>query len=419
VSDRAAGDGPQEGGGSRPPPSRSVVETVLLVTGVLLLAALAFAIQEILSPFIITGGLVFLLFPLRHYPLVRRLTWLAVLLFVLWFLWSILGLLVPFLIAFLIAYILNPVVTRFERRRVPRWVTSLWLVVLTVGIAITGAIFLMPLVLSQFQSILEVVRLITQDVVEFLNSGEIFRVLARYGVPVADLQQTLREQLSPGLEGVLRGLIEGVFGVVTSLSTVLLQVINVIIIPFLVFYLLKDFPVIVTGALSAIPERHRERAAAFGTLVDTLLGKYFRGMVLVALVQGLITSLGLLVIGVRYSLVLGIMTGLLTLVPYVGLIVSLVVSFVVALFSDPPIAAKAVAVVLLFVSQKLLQATVLEPRIIGSQVGLHPVLLILCLLVFGHFLGFVGMLIAVPATALLIAGTREWRRINGMLPSSS
>jgi predicted PurR-regulated permease PerM len=255
--------------------------------------------------------------------------------------------------------------------------------------------------------------------VEFLNSGEIFRVLARYGVPVADLQQTLREQLSPGLEGVLRGLIEGVFGVVTSLSTVLLQVINVIIIPFLVFYLLKDFPVIVTGALSAIPERHRERAAAFGTLVDTLLGKYFRGMVLVALVQGLITSLGLLVIGVRFSLVLGIMTGLLTLVPYVGLIVSLVVSFVVALFSDPPIAAKAVAVVLLFVSQKLLQATVLEPRIIGSQVGLHPVLLILCLLVFGHFLGFVGMLIAVPATALLIAGTREWRRINGMLPSSS
>ena len=148
------------------------------------------------------------------------------------------------------------------------------------------------------------------------------------------------------------------------------------------------------------------------------MGKYFRGMVVVAIVQGLIASFGLLAIGVRYSLVLGIMTGLLTMVPYVGLIVSLVVSFFVALFSDPPVVARAIAVVVLFLSQKLLQATVLDPKIIGSQVGLHPVLLILCLLVFGYFLGFIGMLIAVPATALAIAGTREWRRLNSTLATS-
>jgi predicted PurR-regulated permease PerM len=257
------------------------------------------------------------------------------------------------------------------------------------------------------------------EVVEKLNSGEILRALAGYGIPVESLQRMVREQLSPELAGILRSLFEGVFGVVTSISSLALQLINVVIIPFLVFYLLKDFPSIVERGLLLVPAGQRKRASAIGALVDSLMGKYFRGMVVVAIVQGVITSLGLLALGVQYSLVLGIMTGLLTMVPYVGLVVSLVVSFVVALFSGPPVAAKAAAVVVLFLSQKLLQATVLDPKILGSQVGLHPVLLILCLLVFGYFLGFIGMLIAVPATALVLAGVREWKSISGSLPAAS
>ncbi len=112
--------------------------------------------------------------------------------------------------------------------------------------------------------------------------------------------------------------------------------------------------------------------------------------------------------GVRYPLVLGIMTGVLDFVPYVGLITSLVVSCVVAVFSGEPLALKVIAVIVMFLSQKVLEATVLAPKIVGSHVGLHPVLLILCLFVFGYFLGFIGLLIAVPATALLIAGVKEW-----------
>jgi predicted PurR-regulated permease PerM len=90
------------------------------------------------------------------------------------------------------------------------------------------------------------------------------------------------------------------------------------------------------------------------------------------------------------------------------LITSLVVSCIVALFSGGPVLTKVVLVIILYLTQKLLEATVLAPKIIGAQVGLHPVLLILCLLVFGYFLGFVGLLIAVPATALIIAGVFEW-----------
>jgi predicted PurR-regulated permease PerM len=141
----------------------------------------------------------------------------------------------------------------------------------------------------------------------------------------------------------------------------------------------------------------------------------------VAIIQGTIAAIGLWIIGVKYALVLGIMTGILDFIPYVGLITSLVVSCIVALFSGDPVLVKIAAVVILYLAQKLLEATVLGPKIIGTQVGVHPVLLILCLLVFGYFLGFVGLLIAVPATALILAALNEWelRRNEAQTPSAT
>ena len=138
-----------------------------------------------------------------------------------------------------------------------------------------------------------------------------------------------------------------------------------------------------------------------------------------ATIQGCISATALWFIGVQYPLVLGIMTGVLNFIPYVGLLVSLMVSSIVALFSGEPVVVKVCGVVILYLSQKLLEATVLGPKIIGAQVGLHPVLLILCLMVFGYFMGLVGMLIAVPATALILAGVGEWetRRDASAVPT--
>ncbi len=129
---------------------------------------------------------------------------------------------------------------------------------------------------------------------------------------------------------------------------------------------------------------------------------------LVALIQGIIAGVALALIGVDYALVLGLMTGVLNFIPYVGLLISLVVSALVAVLSGGAIGAKVISVVVLYLSQKLLEATVLGPKIVGSEVGLHPVALILCLLVFGYFIGFVGLLIAVPATALMMSGAGRW-----------
>jgi predicted PurR-regulated permease PerM len=339
---------------------------------------------------------------------VGRLMWLGILLFVIWFLYSILGILAPFLVAFLLAYVLNPIVSSLEKRGIPRWLSALVSVLLMIGIVVSVLLFVLPLAVQQFQGLLNGLGQIVADVGDLLKSGTVFEVLDKYGIPVDKAREMITNQLSPRLEDILKALLEAVLGFVTSVSGLVMQLVNAIIIPFLAFYMLMDFPAIVHRFLMMTPRSQRERVGRIGNLTDRVLGKYFRGAVIVALIQGCLAGIGLWLIGVNYPLVLGMMTGILDFIPYVGLVTSLIVASTVAVFSGGNILAKVVAVVVLYLSQKLLEGTVLGPKIVGKQVGLHPVLLILCLLVFGYFVGFIGLLIAVPTSALIIAGVKEW-----------
>jgi len=387
---------------------RGTGETMVLIAGILLLAALGYSVGPILSPFVLLAALVFLLYPWRTAPVPRRLLWVGVILFTLWFLHSILAILGPFLIAFLLAYLINPLASALERRRMPRWLSSLLSILVLLGIGVVAALFILPPAIRQFEALIGALRLIVDKFVGLLNSGAVFEVLARYGIPADKAQEVLNTQLTPKLEGFLKTLFEAAFGFVTGLSSLMLNLINIVIVPFLVFYLLKDFPVIINRFGMLVPKENRDRFIDLGRKVDAVLGSYFRGAFMVALIQGTIAGVVLWIIGVDYALVLGIMTGVLNFVPYLGLLVSLVVSSIVASFSGEPVGLKVLGVVILYLSQKLLEATVFGPKIIGGQVGLHPVLLILCLLVFGYFMGFVGLLIAVPATALIIEFVRGW-----------
>ena len=388
--------------------SRTNSETIVVAIAALLLVALGYTVNAIISPFVLVGAILYLLFPFREALLVRRIMWLALFLFVVWFFYSVLHLLAPFLIAFLLAYILNPVVATLATKGFPRWASSLIAVVLLIGSVVAVMLFVVPLAIQQFNGILAGVTGIARDFSVFLQSGKIFDFLASYGLPVDKAREMISEQITPRLENLLTNLFGGVFGFLTGVSSLALQLINAIIIPFLVFYLLMDFSVITHRFLMFVPKERRQRAEELGRMVDRLMGRYFRGAITVAFLQGTISALGLWMIGVQYALVLGIMTGILNFIPYVGLITSLVVSSIVALLSGDPVLVKVIGVAILYLSQKLLEATVFGPKIIGNQVGIHPVLLILCLLVFGFFLGFVGLLIAVPATALIIASVKEW-----------
>ncbi|MEK6570273.1 MAG: AI-2E family transporter [Bacteroidota bacterium] len=393
---------------SDPDTTRKASEVALLIAGVALLFVLVYLIIPVLSPFVLVAAIVFLLYPARHVSHIRRLIWLAIFLFIVWFLYTASGVLTPFIIAFLLAYILNPLVNLLEKRNIPRWTSSLLLMLIFLASIVGSAILLMPILIIQFRGLIESISSIARDAIGMTKEGKLFDVLVQYGVPIEQIREIFEKEFPSKLESILKSVLEGAFGLITGISSLITQVLNVIIMPIVTFYLLKDFPQIIHKFKTLLPESRRESTSAYFVRIDEMLGHYFRGAIFVAIIQGIISTVVLSLLGVQYALVLGIMTAILDFIPYVGLLISLVVSSVVALLSGEPTTMKVVGVVLMYLSQKIVENTILAPRIIGSKVGLHPVLLILSLLIFGYFLGFVGLLIAVPTTAVIVLSFNLW-----------
>ena len=130
------------------------IEIVLLVGGILLLLVLIYTIHEILSPFLALGAILFILFPLRRYMLARNIMWLAILLFALWFLNAISTILAPFVISLIFAYMLNPIVDIFHNWKIPRWITSIVLILLFITSITLVLFFILPIALTQFEEVL-------------------------------------------------------------------------------------------------------------------------------------------------------------------------------------------------------------------------------------------------------------------------
>lgn len=381
---------------------QSAAAVLILAAGIVLFFLLLYFIRPALSPVLVGVAFVLLLHPFRNYPFVRRIIWLGVLMFGAWLVITLSSVLTPFVLAFLLAYVFNPLVSYLEGRKVARWASSLGILVILLGGAAAMFVILVPIIIGQFQGILASISAFVTVSVEEVKSGRLFAFLAQAGIPVAQLQEIVSRELPSRLDVLLKSLLEGAFSFFTGLTAVISQVVDAVIIPFVAFYLMKDFPAFINAIGSLIPENLRPGAGRFFKEADEMLGRYIRGILLVACIQAIAVSAGLWLIGVRYALVLGIMSGVLNLIPFVGFYFSLVVSAVVAILSGEPIVARVISVVVLYVGLNLFENLVLGPKVIGKRVGLHPVLLILSLAVFSYFFGFVGLLIAVPVTAILL-----------------
>jgi predicted PurR-regulated permease PerM len=398
------------------------IEIVLLVGGMLLLLVLIYTIHEILSPFLALGAIIFILYPLRHYVLARNIMWLAIVLFALWFLNAISTILAPFIVSLVFAYILNPIVDLFQGWRIPRWVTSLVLILLFVTSIILVIFFVLPVALTQFEGALDTISKIMNDYRNTIWDSHFIKILERYGISVNELRNTFSNQLTPRFEDVLKALFKALGSLMSSISNFITQVFYIILVPFLTFYFLTDFPKIGDRFLKLFPRRNREQVEDYLKRADDLIGHYLRGAVTVALLEGIVVAILFTFIGIKYSLLLGLLACVFDLVPYFGLFAIMALSAIIALVSGPPVLTKLSIAIVSIAVLHMTEITFLSPKIIGSKVGLHPLLIILSLLIFMYFLGFVGLLIAVPTTALIILFVRDWetrRRGSHSFPGES
>jgi predicted PurR-regulated permease PerM len=393
------------------------IEIVLLIGGVLLLLVLIYTIHTILSPFLALGSILFILFPLRRYVLARNLMWLAIILFTLWFLNSVSPILAPFIVSMIFAYMLNPVVDLFQSWKIPRWVSSLVLILLFITGITLLLFFVLPIALSQFEGVLDLLSKLSNEYQnKFWNSKQI-KILENYGISINELRDAFSSQLTPRFEDILKTIINALGSLRISISGFITQIFFIILIPFLTFYFLTDFPKIGHRFLMLFPRRNRDRVEDFMIRADDLIGHYLRGAFLVALLEGFIISVVFSVSGIKYAFLLGLLACVFDLVPYFGLIAIMGLSAIIALFSDPPVLTKLSIALVTIAILHMGEVTFLSPKIIGSKVGMHPLLIILSLLIFMYFLGFIGLLIAVPTTALVILFVRDWEaRRRGEIP---
>lgn len=383
-----------------------------LVHGALVLIVLAlffYSLLPVLSPLVLFLALLVLMTPYvgtTFHLLVVSTT--AVLVF-LWLLKATGAVLAPFVLAFVLAYILDPVVDRMEAARLPRWLAIILLILPVIG-ALVLAIFVgLPALANQVEGLIARAPEALEDLVawiEGLRTGilGIDLPLIREDALLERLRVTSPEDLVAFLEEqraeIARRAWQAVLGVGRGLGALLTVLGYVVLTPVLTYYLLRDYDAIVGRVSDTVPRRRTESWTRFGREYDTLLSRYLRGQLLAAATVGVLTWLGLWVLGFPYPGLVGAVAGVFNVVPYLGLVVSLVPALIIALLSGS-VLASLIKVAIVFAAVQALDGTVIGPRIVGGSVGLHPVLVILALAVGGFFFGFAGLLLAIPAALLI------------------
>ncbi len=381
--------------------------TLLLVTWALLLGFFAWSIRSVLSPVVLFFALWYLLSPWFGSGLYRRLLVTLGVLTLLWLV-SVAGSVVaPFALALVLAYVANPVVERLERRGVGRgWAALIVLAVAGLLIAL-GIVLLVPVVAHQAATFLEDLPRVVEDFQAWYRvqvtrlAGSQLPLIRdipferALEVDAEDVNAFLAERVQ-----TLRPSWEAAIGIGKGVQTAMTIIGYVVLTPVLTFYLLRDFPKLKEWGRRALPPDRRESTLAVFREYDRLLGEYLRGQLLVALFVGVATGIGFWIVGFPNSVLLGVIAGVFNIVPYLGLIVSLVPALILAIVT-PPLWLSLIKVAGVFFTVQSLDGYVLSPNIVGERVGLHPVWVMLAIIGFGTFFGFLGLLIALPLAVLI------------------
>lgn len=311
--------------------------------------------------------------------------------------------LLPFVAGMALAYALDPLADRLERLGLGRLAASLVILVLFTVVFIVAIAALAPLLAQQialFAQSLPANMERLQDL--FQKAGQSAQMswlrelmgTSESGGPAGFSAGGLVGQAAAWLAGVAQSLLSGGLALVNFLSLL-------VVTPVVAFYLLNDWDRMIARIDSWLPRDHVDTIRELARQVDSALAGFVRGQGLLCLILGLFYAIGLSLVGLNFGLLIGLGAGLISFIPFVGTILGFVVSVGVALAQFWPDWVMIGAVIAIFVVGQMLEGNVLQPKLVGEHVGLHPVWLIFALFAFGYLFGFVGMLLAVPLAAVV------------------
>ncbi|MBT9590438.1 MAG: phosphoribosylaminoimidazolesuccinocarboxamide synthase, partial [Thiobacillus sp.] len=343
--------------------------------------------------------------PIRRPALPGNIPWLVFLaLLVMGGLVYALGpILTPFLAGALLAYIFDPLVDRLEARGLSRGTSTALVIVLAGLVLFTLLLIALPLFQGQFAELSQRVP----AALDLLQTRFLPWLQHTFGITIAPnldaLKTWLTEKAAQNSADWLPTLQTGALAIVGVLA-------NLLLIPVVMFYLLKDWDVMVARVAALMPRPWMGAAARVARTMDAVVGEFLRGQMAVMVALSAYYALALWAAGLDYALPIGILTGVLSFVPFLGFGLGMILALLVALlqFADWSGVAWVAGI---YLAGQILESYVITPRLVGERVGLHPVAIIFALAAFGQLFGFVGVLLAVPLAAVLLVALRELRGV--------
>ena len=334
----------------------------------------------------------------------QTVTWIFLSLLAALVVWLLAPVLTPFLVAAVLAYVLHPLVERLSARRVPRLVAVTIVEVGAILIALAVLLLIVPILSRQLPLLREQIPLFA----ERLNTG-LAPWLAKLGVDVAFDIASIKAFVLKYLDANFEDWMATALTSARIGGSILITVVgNVFLVPMVLFYLLLDWNSLMRRLGGLVPPRLRERTFNFFIDCDAVLGQYLRGQLLVMVALAVYYSVALTLFRFDLAVPVGVFTGLAIFVPYVGFSIGLILALLAGALQFSgwygPI-----AVLVVYGTGQIVEGLFLTPKMVGQRIGMSTLTVIFALFAFGHLFGFVGVLIALPASALIAVATARLR----------
>jgi predicted PurR-regulated permease PerM len=321
--------------------------------------------------------------------------WLFVLAGFVVFLYLFSEILLPFIAGMAIAYFLDPVADRLQKLGLSRMMAT---VVILIGFVLFFALALtifIPVIVSQFNDFVQHVPGYVQQLQQFVEHAQTSFLPPWIRSQAGALKDNFSNIMSEGLSFVA-----GLFAQIWSSGKALVNILSLMVVtPVVAFYMLLDWDRMVAKVDAWVPRDQVATVRQIAREIDQAIAGFIRGQGSLCIILGVYYGVGLSLVGLNFGLLIGLFAGMISFIPYVGSMVGLVLALSVALVQFWPDYLWVGLVLVVFFTGQFLEGNVLQPKLVGESVGLHPVWLMFALFAFGALFGFVGLLVAVPAAA--------------------
>ncbi|MEF0939245.1 AI-2E family transporter [Rhizobium sp. BR 362] len=321
--------------------------------------------------------------------------WVIVLVVFIVFLYLFSSILLPFIAGMSVAYFLDPVADRLERIGLSRFMATVVILVAFVLVFALALTIFIPIIINQFNDFIQHIPGYVQQFQKFIAHTQTTMLPAWIRDQLGAIKDNFSNILSEGLSFV-----GGLFAQIWSSGKALVNIISLMIVtPVVAFYILLDWDRMIAKVDAWIPRDHVSTVRQIAREVDQAIAGFIRGQGSLCIILGVYYGVGLSLVGLNFGLLIGLFAGMISFIPYVGSLVGLFLALSVALVQFWPDYLWVGLTLAVFFTGQFLEGNVLQPKLVGESVGLHPVWLMFALFAFGALFGFVGLLIAVPAAA--------------------